>query len=138
MVFACKNGLTGDRNCPVNMWENSVTHYIATKIPGIFAEKKTEIMRETAHLTRRELIPAIEQFLQGLQACNNFFVVTGKNLGEIKKNAAAAEKKKMAEKKIKKEFQIMKLKAEDIRINCDIFFSAASEVRIKTNYCKIY
>ena len=102
------------------------------------AEKKTEIMRETAHLTRRELIPAIEQFLQGVQACNNFFVVTGKNLGEIKNNAAAAEKKKMAEKKIKKEFQIMKLKAEDIRINCDIFFSAASEVRIKTNYCKIY
>ena len=48
MLFARKNRFTGDRNNPVNMWENSGTHYFASKIPGIFAEKVNST-REPAH-----------------------------------------------------------------------------------------
>ena len=39
MLFARKNRFTGDRNNPVKYWENSGTHYFASKIPDIFAEK---------------------------------------------------------------------------------------------------
>ena len=100
---------------------------------AVAEENNAKIMREAAHLTSQVLIPAIEHFLHGMQACNTFFVVTRKNLGEVKNNNTAAKGKKMGEGKIKREFLIMKKKAKDINTLCDSFFFAASEVRIDKN-----
>ena len=97
---------------------------------AIAENKNAEIAKSAAKLTKEELMPALENFLRGVQVCNAFFVETKEELHKMSNSAnnAADKKREDPDKKMKKEFLTMKKNAKEINDDCKVFFGAISEV----------
>ena len=86
--------------------------------------KNGEITQEAVNLTENLLIPAIQNFLSGLAACNNFLISTREELEEI-----SSKGRKGLEDKKKRYYNLMKNHANDLDSNCMFFLTSTTQIR---------
>ena len=86
--------------------------------------KNGEITEEAVNLTENCLIPAIGNFLNGLNACSKFLTATREELSEM-----GAKGRKGQEDKKKRYFKLMKKHADELDSNCMFFLTSSSQIR---------
>jgi hypothetical protein len=82
--------------------------------------KNEDITHEAVNLTKEVLIPAITNFLTGLNACNKFLIVSNDQLSEMGKED---------EYEPSRYFRLMKGHAKELNSNCNFFLTTSSQIR---------
>ena len=82
--------------------------------------KNEDIPHEAVNLTKEVLIPAITNFLTGLNACNQFLIVSNDLLSEMGKEDQDATRRY---------FRLMKGHAKELNSNCNFFLTTSSQIR---------